>query len=69
METNDYGTEESLIPLLFVTAMIMGMLFGSYKLGRSLERRALTAALADTIQSVYMDGKTDGMAGCLQRTK
>ncbi len=46
---------------VFLSALVLfGLPFTTYRLGRTLERRALTKALIKTVEDTHYDGLKDG---------
>lgn len=42
--------------VMMITLLLTGSLYGTYRLGRFLERRDLTEALVHQLDSMYWDG-------------
>jgi hypothetical protein len=51
---------KSWLPLLVVTLCLYACFFGTYKLGRVLERRDLKEALETELGNAYYEGLADG---------
>lgn len=51
--------KDTVILVLLAVIVLTAPIF-TYKLGRKLERKALTAALVDTIEATYAQGYQDG---------
>jgi hypothetical protein len=60
METVDKDIVFSLTVVAIFTLLFGGLLYGTYQLGRQMERRALTKALVSAITETYEDGRRDG---------
>lgn len=51
-----------IIVAVFVMLIMIGS-YGSYRLGKMTERKALTAALVSNIEAAYWEGYTDCLTG------
>jgi hypothetical protein len=60
MDDQDKDIIFSSVTALILLTIAGGMLYGTYRTGRSLERRALTKALVASIEDTYQDGYKDG---------
>lgn len=58
METSDYWI------LIIGFSLIVGGAYGSYRMGRTQERKDLTEALTKQLEGMYYDGYYDAKKEC-----